>query len=121
MEPYARFIGGNGSRCYNAPVSEYETTAQHTATADDDDDFTYEKEGPPPAPQVSSYIAIIRIVSVLTMGVCMSGGIFLSLLGLRGMMIGIPLFLVAIPCYYGMQIAEKLANREANRQQPEED
>lgn len=82
---------------------------------EDDDDFTYEKEAPPPAPQVSSYIAIIRIVSVLAMGLCVSFGLFLTLVGLRGVLIGVPLILMAIPCYYGMQLAEKLANREANR------
>ncbi len=100
-------------------MNEYETTAEH-AVDDDDEVFPYEREAPPPAPQVSSYIAIIRIVSVLTMGVCMAAGLFIALFGLRGMLIGIPLFLMAIPCYYGMQLAEKLANREASRQQADE-
>ena len=33
------------------------------------------------------------------------------LVGLKGVLIGIPLILLAIPCYYGMQFAEKLARR----------
>lgn len=96
-------------------MSEYETIVT-PAAADDDEDFTYEKEAPPPAPQVSSYIAIIRIVSVLTMGLCVSFGLFLALIGVRGIIIGVPLILLAIPCYYGMQLAEKLANRELAKQ-----
>ena len=63
-------------------------------------------------PQVSSYIAIIRIVAVLGMGLCVSFGLFISLVGLSGIIIGIPIMLLAIPCYYGMQLAERLANRE---------
>lgn len=98
------------------PVSEYETTAMPAGSDDEEDDFTYEKEGPPPAPQVSSYIAIIRIVSVLAMGLCVSFGLFLTLVGIRGIIIGVPLILLAIPCYYGMQLAEKLANREIAKQ-----
>lgn len=63
------------------------------------------------APQVSSLIAIIRIVAVLGMGLCISFGLFLMLVGLRGVLFGVPLILLAIPCYYGMQYAEKLARR----------
>lgn len=100
-------------------MSEYETTVTPGVDGDDDD-YTYEKEAPPPAPQVSSYIAIIRIVSVLAMGLCVSFGLFLTLVGLRGVLIGVPLILMAIPCYYGMQLAEKLANREiANQDAPD--
>ena len=84
---------------------------------DDEDDFTYEKEAPPAAPEVSSLIAIIRIVAVLAMGLCVSFGLFLTLVGLRGVLVGVPLILMAIPCYYGMQFAEKLAKREAEQRQ----
>ena len=64
------------------------------------------------APQVSSYIAIIRIVAVLGMGLCMSLGLFLMLFGLRGVLVGVPLFLMVVPFYYGMRFAERLAQRE---------
>lgn len=63
-------------------------------------------------PQVSSYIAIIRIIAVLGMGLCVSFGLFVMLVGIKGVIIGIPVILLAIPCYYGMQVAEKLAARE---------
>ena len=74
---------------------------------------------PEAPPQVSSYIAIIRIIAVLGMGVCMSFGLFLMLIGVRGLAIGIPLFLMAIPCYFGMQWAEKLALRAERRSSSE--
>lgn len=80
--------------------------------ADDDEEFDYLPELPEPQPQVSSYIAIIRIVAVLGMGLCVSFGLFIMLVGLKGILIGIPIVLLAIPCYYGMQLAEKLASRE---------
>ena len=83
-----------------------------TAPADDDEDFDYTPAEPEAPPQVSSYIAIIRIVSVLAMGLCVSFGIFLMLIGWDGVIIGLPLLLLAIPCYFGMQLAEKLAARE---------
>ena len=76
-----------------------------------DDEDVIETEGEP-LPQVSSLIAIIRIVAVLGMGLCVSFGLFIMLVGLKGVIIGIPIILLAIPCYYGMQIAEKLAQRE---------
>jgi hypothetical protein len=66
-----------------------------------------------PVPQVSSLIAIIRIIAVLGMGLCISFGLFIMLVGLKGVLLGIPIILLAIPCYYGMQFAEKLANRAA--------
>jgi hypothetical protein len=69
------------------------------------------------APQVSSYIAIIRIIAVLGMGLSVSFGLFIMLVGLKGVIIGIPIILLAIPCYYGMQVAERLAARE-DRQSP---
>jgi len=81
----------------------------------DEEEFPYDRLGQPqeaPAPQVSSYIAIIRIVAVLGMGLCVSFGLFIMLTGLKGVIVGIPLILLAIPCYYGMQLAERLAQRE---------
>ncbi len=79
---------------------------------DDPDDDVIESEGSEPVPQVSSLIAIIRIIAVLGMGLSVSFGLFIMLVGLKGVIIGIPIILLAIPCYYGMQFAEKLAQRE---------
>ena len=79
---------------------------------DDEGDYTYEPQAAEPQPQVSSYIAIIRIIAVLGMGLCVSFGLFISLAGLKGVLVGIPIALLAVPCYFGMQLAEKLANRE---------
>ncbi len=80
--------------------------------ADDNEEFDYLPELPEPQPQVSSYIAIIRIVAVLGMGLCVSFGLFIMLVGVKGILVGIPIVLLAVPCYYGMQFAEKLATRE---------
>jgi hypothetical protein len=95
---------------------------QPPALADDEVDYDYTPQAEPveAQPQVSSYIAIIRIVSVLAMGLCVSFGLFLMLIGTRGALIlGGALILAAIPCYYGMQIAEKLASREQRDRAPE--
>ena len=82
---------------------------------DDGDDVTYPSEQPPePLPQVSSSIAIIRIIAVLGMGLCISFGLFIMLAGTKGVIIGIPIILLAIPFYYGMQLAERWANRGAS-------
>lgn len=80
----------------------------------DDDDVEYDYAPAPPAeapPQVSSLIAIIRIVAVLAMGLSISFGLFLTLVGLKGVLVGVPLILLAIPCYFLMQYAERLATR----------
>jgi len=78
---------------------------------DDEADYDYTPEADPAdaAPEVSSYIAIIRIVSVLIIGMCLSFGMFMTIVGKDGLIIGVPLILLAIPVYYGMQFAEKLA------------
>ena len=81
-----------------------------------DDGFGFEEQNLEPVPQVSSLIAIIRIIAVLGMGVCLSFGLFISLFGLRGLMIGVPIMLLAIPCFFGMQWAEKWAQRHASDQ-----
>ena len=47
-------------------------------------------------------------VAVLGMGLTISFGLFIMLIGLKGVIIGVPILLLSIPCYYGMQIAEKL-------------
>lgn len=78
---------------------------------DDDDEFDYAPPAPEPLPQVSSYIAIIRIIAVLGMGLCVSFGLFMMLVGVKGIIIGVPIILLAVPCYYGMQFAERLARR----------
>jgi hypothetical protein len=75
---------------------------------DDEEEFDYAPVVPEAPPQVPSYIAIIRIVAVLGMGLSISFGLFLSLFGVKGMVVGIPLMLLAIPCYYGMRLAERL-------------
>ena len=77
-----------------------------------DDDDTPGAEKSEPVIQVSSHIAIIRIIAVLGMGLCISFGLFIMLVGLKGVIVGIPIILLAIPCYYGMQVAERLAARE---------
>jgi len=90
-------------------------TEQPPAAADFDDDDELEDDSAPAEeiPQVSSYIAIIRIVAVLGMGLSVSFGLFIMLVGLKGIIIGIPIILLSIPCYYGMQVAERLATRES--------
>ncbi len=100
--------------CYHDHVD----TDQLTTTDDDRDEDDLDPHEPADAPpQVSSYIAIIRIVAVLGMGLCLSFGLFVSLVGLRGIIIGIPIMLLSIPCYYGMQLAERLANREQRKRE----
>ncbi len=78
---------------------------------DEDDEYGYGQPAAEPQPQVSSVIAVIRIISVLGMGLCVSFGLFMTLVGVQGIIIGIPIILLAIPCYYGMQFAERLAAR----------
>jgi hypothetical protein len=92
-----------------------ETQVQSTGAIpeDEDDGFGFETGPAEPVPQVSSLIAIIRIVAVLGMGLCVSFGLFIMLVGVRGIIIGIPIILLAIPCYIGMQYAEKWAQRSA--------
>lgn len=93
--------------------AEQVTPAAYEDLDDEDDDaLAGEAEA---VPQVSSYIAIIRIVAVLGMGLSVSFGLFISLVGLSGIIIGIPIILLSIPCYYGMQFAERLANREQRK------
>ena len=91
---------------------EHDNTTAAPSDVDDDDDLEDESAPAEEIAQVSSYIAIIRIVAVLGMGLCVSFGLFIMLVGLKGVIIGIPIILLAIPCYYGMQIAERLATRE---------
>jgi len=100
-------------------ADETERTGPDGVSVEDDEDFVYANEQPPePLPQVSSAIAIIRIVAVLGMGLCISFGLFIMLVGVKGVIIGIPIILLAIPCYYGMQFAERLATKE-DRQRTE--
>ncbi len=97
-----------------ALVESHQISAQSPAPSDEED-FDYEPAAAPEAPQVSSFVAIIRIIAVLAMGLCVSFGLFLTLAGLKGVLIGVPLVLLAIPCYYGMQFAERLALRAEGR------
>ncbi len=78
-----------------------------------DDGFGFETSEPEPLEPVSPLIAVIRIVSVLGMGLFISFGLFISLVGVQGLLIGIPCLLMAIPCFYGMQMAERWAQRQA--------
>ena len=83
---------------------------------DDETEYDYQPT-PDPAltqPQVSSVIAIIRIISVLAMGLFVSFGLFYMLFGGTAVFVGAALVLMAIPCYFGMQLAERLATREGN-------
>jgi hypothetical protein len=102
-------------------TTESSVEAGLEAHVDDDDDFDYlpASATAEPAPQVSSLIAIIRIVAVLGMGLCVSFGLFIMLVGVRGIIVGVPLVLLAIPCYYGMQLAERLARRAEQDAGPE--
>lgn len=96
--------------------TELNSTAAAPDIDEDDDGFGFEEQNAEPAPQVSSLIAIIRIIAVLGMGLCISFGLFISLIGLRGLMFGIPILLLAVPCFFGMQWAEKWAQRHAAEQ-----
>jgi hypothetical protein len=91
-------------------------TSEPAAPVDDEVDYDYtpEADAADAAPQVSSYIAIIRIVSVLVIGVCVSFGLFMTLVGIEGLIIGLPLIALAVPVYYAMQFAEKLAGAPAS-------
>jgi hypothetical protein len=103
------------------------TDIQHNAApepitaADDDDGFGFETAPAEPAEPVSPLIAVIRIVSVLAMGLLISFGLFISLVGWKGLLVGIPCLIAAIPCFYGMQFAEKLAQKQAAQVPPEAD
>jgi hypothetical protein len=95
-------------------VMETETQQPPPIIEDEDegDGFVIDDGAAPEAiPQVSSYIAIIRIIAVLGMGLCISFGLFMMLVGLKGVVIGVPIALLAIPLYFGMQWAERLALR----------
>ena len=81
----------------------------------DDEDLEDESTPGEEIPQVSSYIAIIRIVAVLGMGLFVSFGLFIMLVGIKGVIVGIPIILLSIPCYYGMQLAERLAANEHSK------
>jgi hypothetical protein len=81
--------------------------------ADDDEEFAYERtDEPAPVRQVPAYIAIVRIIAVLGMGLCVSFGLFIMLAGLRGVIIGVPILLLSVPCYYGMRLAERLVGAD---------
>jgi hypothetical protein len=100
---------------------ETEREAPDAAPPDDDIDYDYTPQADPALaqPQVSSYIAIIRIVSVLAMGLCVSFGLFVMLIGsTEALILGIGLIVAAVPCYYGMQLAERLASREQRDHAP---
>ena len=101
-------------RPFLAKIDPVESSTTPYADSEDvEETFPYDEMDatPEPVPQVSSMIAIIRIIAVLGMGLCISFGLFIMLVGLKGVIIGVPLILLAIPCYYGMQFAEKLARR----------
>ena len=92
------------SQVTHAPDDTEDEDADQLDYGDDDGEAA-----PQPAPvQVPSYIAIIRIVAVLGMGLCISFGLFIMLVGLKGIIVGVPILLLSIPCYYGMQFAERL-------------
>ena len=101
-------------RPFLAKIHPVESSSAPYADSEDvEETFPYDVMDAPAeaVPQVSSMIAIIRIIAVLGMGLCISFGLFIMLVGLKGVLIGIPLILLAMPCYYGMQFAEKLARR----------
>ncbi len=94
---------------------------EHSIEPDEDDEEDDEPAGEAAAggPQVPSYIAIIRIIAVLGMGLSISFGLFIMLVGVKGVIIGIPIVLLSIPCYYGMQLAERLVARHESAPPPE--
>lgn len=94
---------------------EIDNVGAAPADLDADDDLEDESAAGEEVPQVSSYIAIIRIIAVLGMGLCISFGLFITLVGVKGVIVGIPIILLSIPCYYGMQLAERLAMRETRK------
>jgi hypothetical protein len=94
-------------------MDEIDAPSSDAPTDEIEYDYTPQADPAEAQPQVSSYIAIIRIISVLAMGLCVSFGLFLLLIGSReALILGVVLILAAIPCYYGMQFAERLAARE---------
>jgi hypothetical protein len=95
------------------PMERTPPPAAAAPPVDDEADYDYTPEADPvdAAPEVSSYIAIIRIVSVLIIGLSLSFGMFMTMVGKDGLIIGVPLILLAVPVYYGMQFAERLAAR----------
>jgi hypothetical protein len=100
------------------PMERAESPLAPSPPFDDEVDYDYAPAPDPAAeqPQVSSLIAIIRIVGVLAMGLCVSLGLFLTLIGIDGVIIGVPLIVAAIPLYYGMQFAERFAVRQQETQ-----
>jgi len=82
---------------------------------EDDEELDTAADDTPEVVQVPSYIAVIRIIAVLGMGLCVSFGLFISLVGIKGVLVGVPVMLLSIPCYYGMQAAERLATRAEHR------
>ncbi len=72
-------------------------------------------EAPLPLPSVPSYLAIIRIVCVLAMGLSISFGLFIMLVGVDGVLVGVPLILFSVPCYLAMRLAERLVLKEDHR------
>jgi hypothetical protein len=94
--------------------------AQTDNAEPDDDELEDEEFGATPEPevqQVPAYIAIIRIIAVLGMGLCISFGLFIMLVGVKGIIVGVPILLLSIPCYYGMQLAERLVARQEGSSQ----
>ncbi|HXF50394.1 MAG TPA: hypothetical protein VNM43_01785 [Dehalococcoidia bacterium] len=57
-------------------------------------------------PQVPAYVVVVRIASVLGMGVSVALGLFI-LLG--GYWVGLPIMAVAIPCFIAMRLMERFA------------
>ena len=57
-------------------------------------------------PQVPAYVVIVRITSVLGMGVSIALGLFV-LLG--GYWVGLPIMAVAVPCFIAMRLMERFA------------
>lgn len=95
-------------------TTEHDSPPATSSTIEEyDDGFGFETSEPEPVEPVSPLIAVIRIVSVLGMGLFISFGLFISLVGVQGLLIGIPCLLMAIPCFYGMQMAERWAQRQA--------
>ena len=94
-----------------APAPDTADSDEFEDVLDDDDEFAGDDSAAAAVPQVPSYIAIIRIIAVLGMGLCISFGLFIMLVGVKGIIVGVPIVLLSIPCYLGMQLAERMVAR----------
>lgn len=66
-------------------------------------------------PQVPAYVVIVRIASVLGMGLSIALGLFI-LLG--GYWVGLPIMAAAAPCFIAMRLTERFAGADEAESSP---